>query len=86
MCGSDQRDFSQIKVHLTGTKVTSAEFNPGLGKVVKNQHHKKDLMKRMGVQEVGNDFGSSEKMQKHYEKRKKEERIANWKKDETGIE
>lgn len=43
-------------------------------------------MKRMGVQEVGNDFGSSEKMQKHYEKRKKEERIANWKKDETGIE
>lgn len=85
-CGSEDRDFEGLKTQFIGTKVNSAEYNPGLGCVVKNGHHKKDLMKIKGVQEIGNDFGSSDKMQDHYEKRKKEEIETNWKKDGLGID
>jgi hypothetical protein len=35
-------------------------------------------MKKKGVIEVGNDFGSGEKMQKNFEKKKKEEQEKRW--------
>lgn len=35
-------------------------------------------MKRKGVVEIGNDFGSGEKQQKHYEEKKKEEVERAW--------
>lgn len=38
-------------------------------------------MKQKGVVEVGNDFGSAPKMQKHFEEKKKEEREKIWEKD-----
>jgi hypothetical protein len=86
VCGPDQRDFSDYKVSFIGTKVMSPEYNPGLGTVVKNKWHKEELMKQKGVVEIGNDFGTGEKQQTHYETRKKEELEANWKKDGLDID
>lgn len=61
-----------------GTSVQNAEFNHGLGCVVKNKYHREELAKQRGFVEVGNDFGSGEKMQQHFEKRKQEEKEKIW--------
>jgi len=39
-----------------------AEYNPGLGCVVRNASHRKEVAKRLGVQEIGNDYSASDKM------------------------
>lgn len=78
VCGASDRDFSHCKFVFSGTAVTSAEYNPGLGKVVKSKYHKSEIMKQKGLIEIGNDFGSGEKMQTHYDTRKKEEREKRW--------
>lgn len=61
------RNFMPKHVYFSGAKVTHAEFNPGLGCVVKNEAHKQDILKRRGLVEVGNDFGSAEKMQNKFD-------------------
>lgn len=66
-CGSKATRQFTARVHIIGAQVTNAEYNPGLGCVVKNKAHKDDIMKRKGVVEVGNDYGSSEKLQKKFE-------------------
>ncbi len=43
------RDFCPQKIHLVNTKVTHAEFNPGLGCVVKNKKHMEEICKIKGV-------------------------------------
>ena len=80
-CGSDDRDLSKSKVTFSGTAVQNAEYNPGLGCVVKNKAHREELAKRKGLVEVGNDFGGGEKMQKHFDQKKREDREAKWAKD-----
>lgn len=65
---------------IIGAKVQNAEYNPGLGTVVKNNQHKKEICKQKEIFEVGNDYGSGEKMQKEFEKKKKTEKEARWKK------
>lgn len=72
------REFVPTKVYINGAKVTHAEFNPGLGAIVKNEHHKRELMKRKGVVEVGNDFGSGEKMQKEFDTARTTKREKEW--------
>lgn len=79
-CGSLDRDFSHCRPTFTGTAVVSAEFNPGLGAIVKNKYHKTEIMKRKGVVEVGNDFGGGEKMQKSFDKTRQEARDKAWEK------
>lgn len=79
VCGPSDRDFSNSKFTFIGTSVQSAEYNPGLGCIVKNKAHKENLLKAKGLHEVGNDFGTSEKMQTHFETKKKEERDRVWK-------
>lgn len=66
------RQFIPEVIHFNKTKVTHAEYNPGLGCVVKNEAHKRDIMKRKGVVEIGNDYGSGEKMQALSEKARQE--------------
>lgn len=78
--GDTKRDFAPIKLHLSKTKVQHAEYNPGLGTVVKNQRHKEDLCKRMGVEPIGNDYGSGEKMQKKFEADREAKRNLDWEK------
>lgn len=80
MCRSDHRYFGFCKFSFTGTAVTDAEYNPGLGTVVKNKYHKTEICKAKNLIEVGNDFNSGEKMQSHYETRKREERDKMWEK------
>lgn len=66
--------------HVIGASVENAEYNPGLGCVVKNKKHREEIAKRKGLVEVGNDFGSGSKMQKHYETQKKKELAEAWNK------
>lgn len=75
------RQFVPSKIHLSGTRVTHAEYNPALGCVVKNKHHKEDICKRKGVIEIGNDFKSGESMQKHYGQAREEKINKRWEKD-----
>lgn len=72
------RQFVPQKLHITGAKVTHPEFNPGLGCVVKNKYHKQELMKQKGVVEVGNDFGSGEKMNQHFDAIRAEKHRKSW--------
>lgn len=67
-----ERQFVPSKVYFSGTKVEHAEYNPALGAVTKNKEHRKELAKRKGLVEVGNDFKSGESMQQHFDKAREE--------------
>lgn len=79
-CGSSDRYFGFCSISFTGTAVVDAEYNPGLGQVVKNKYHKTEIMKQKSLVEVGNDFGSGEKMQTHFENTRHEAREKAWEK------
>lgn len=82
-CGEfAERKFVPSRLYLAGTSVEHAEYNPGLGQIVKNKQHKKEICKRMGVVEVGNDFRSSEGIHKHFDSERKAKRARLWEKDE----
>lgn len=73
VCGEfAERKFFPDRIHLSKTAVTHAEYNPGLGTVVKNARHKSDLLKEKGMVEVGNDYGSGDRMQESFEKARSE--------------
>lgn len=67
-----ERQFTPSRVHLSGTRVEHAEYNPGLGQVVKNKKHRQEVAKRKGLVEVGNDYKSGEKMQTQFDRARKE--------------
>lgn len=70
-CGElSTRQFVPSKIHLVGTQVTHAEYNPGLGCIVKSKAHKRDLMKAKGLEEVGN--ASVESIHKHFDTNREE--------------
>lgn len=84
------RRFLPARVFFTKTAVTHAEYNPGLGKVIQNQAHLKDVLAehhdKTGKQivEVGNDYGSGQKMTSTFNTertRRKEEEWNNLKVD-----
>lgn len=72
------REFVPTRVHLSKTAVQHAEYNPGLGRVVKNSQHRAELCKRMGVVEIGNDFKSPEKIHKQFDAERKQKREKKW--------
>jgi putative FmdB family regulatory protein len=49
------RAFAPKKIHLHGTSVQDAYFNVGLGKIVKNDAHARQIAKDKGFIEVGNE-------------------------------
>ena len=65
--------------HIIGASVTSPEYNPGLGCVVKNKAHKEDILKQRGLVEIGKDFKSPENQHKHFDKKREELREERWK-------
>lgn len=69
------------KPQLIGTKVQDAEYNPGLGVVTKNAYHRSEVAKRKNVIEVGNDYGSGEKLQTKFDKDRHEKREKRWSED-----
>lgn len=64
--------------YLTGTSVESAEFNPALGCVTKNSKHRAEIAKQKGLIEIGNDFGTAEKMQAKFDKDRAEKLKKTW--------
>ncbi len=66
------RQFVPKKLHIKGASVEHAEYNPGLGAVVKNKKHREELCKRNGVVEVGNDYKTSDTMQDTFDKSREE--------------
>lgn len=75
------RQFVPSKVYFSGTKVQNAEYNPGLGRVVKSKYHRTELAKRMGLVEVGNDYGGGDKMQKSFDTAREEKLKKRWEDD-----
>ncbi len=74
------RQFSP-HVHFIGTSVQSAEYNYGLGFVVKNKRHREELAKQKGLIEVGSDYGTSEKMQKSFDTERAHKFAKRWEDD-----
>lgn len=70
-CGEiSVRQFIPSRIHLVGTKVTHPEYNPGLGCVVHDKQHKRELMRARGLEEVGSE--PVESIHKHYDKAREE--------------
>jgi hypothetical protein len=53
-CGEEAKRI-YTPPHIYGTEVEDAEFNPGLGCIVKNKKHRAEIAKRKGLVEVGNE-------------------------------
>jgi putative FmdB family regulatory protein len=54
-CGRKARKLVSRPAGFIGEKVESAEYNPGLGCVTKSSSHRKEVAKRLGVEEIGNE-------------------------------
>ena len=78
-CGkiADRVKFSRT-TYLCNTSVENAEYNPGLGAVVKNKKHRAELAKQKGLVEVGNDYKSGEANQKHFDDKRSAKREKGW--------
>jgi len=76
------RQFIPQKIHLSGTKVEEAEFNPGLGCIVKNKNHRKELAKQKGLEEIGNE--KPETIHKHFDQRRSEKWERVWAEADKG--
>lgn len=74
-CGGQMaRIFSRCSFYHTGASVKDAYKCPALGQVIKSDQHRKELSRKLGVEEIGNE--KPETIHKHFdsiraEKRKK---------------
>lgn len=53
---------------ITGGRIEDAEYNPGLGQVTKSKRHREELAKRMGMEEIGNDFKTPDRIHEKFDK------------------
>lgn len=60
-----KRQFVPSRLHLSGTKVEHAEYNPGLGCVTKSKRHRAEIAKQKGLVELGNEKPDS--IHKHFD-------------------
>lgn len=82
-CGSiATREFVPSRVHFIGASVQHAEYNPGLGCIVKNKEHRKELCKQKGLEEVGSE--PVESIHKHFDKAREEARERAWEDADRG--
>ena len=80
-CSACQNPLTKLlncRVHFVGAKVEDAEYNVGLGAITKSSQHRKELAKRKGLEEIGNE--SPDKIKKHYAQEREQKRKANWEK------
>ncbi len=49
------RKFVPSRLYFSGTRVQEAEYNPGLGCIVKNKQQRAEICKQRGLIEVGNE-------------------------------
>lgn len=80
--GVSERIFIPRRIHLSGTAVEDAVYNPGLGCIVKNKQHLKQICKDRNLIEVGNE--APEKIHHHYDKARDEKREALWAEADKG--
>ena len=71
---------------VIGASVENAEYNPGLGKVVKNKKHREELCKKMGVVEIGNDYKTPDKIHEKHDQQRAERSEARYAKALKEIE
>lgn len=64
------------KVIFFGEKVENAEFNVGLGKVVKNKKHREELAKQLNLVEIGNENPNN--IHKTFDKDRKDKIKKSW--------
>jgi putative FmdB family regulatory protein len=76
--GQTVRHFAPRRVFFSGTSVQDAEYNPGLGCVVKNKEHRAEIAKQKGLVEVGNDYKSGEHMQAKFDQDRAERKKRIW--------
>jgi len=69
------------RTQIIGAKVQNAEYNPALGCVTKSAYHRAEVAKKKGLIEVGNDYGSGEKLQQKFETDRREKRERVWNED-----
>ncbi len=72
---SNERIFSK-NIQFIGTAVQHAEYNPGLGQIVKSSQHRKDICKEKGLIEVGSE--KKESMHKHFDDQRAEKKKKMW--------
>lgn len=73
-----ERKFVPSRVYFSKTSVEHAEYNPGLGCVVKNRQHREELAKQRGLVEIGNDYSSPEVIHKEMDTKREEIREARY--------
>jgi putative FmdB family regulatory protein len=76
------RQFVPQRIHLFGTAVESPEYNPGLGCIVNNKQHRKEIAKSKGLIELGSE--SADNIHKHYDKAREEKHEAAWEEASKG--
>lgn len=55
-CGEpSERKFVPSRIHIFGASVENAEYNHGLGQVVRNKKHRAEIAKQKGLIEIGNE-------------------------------
>jgi putative FmdB family regulatory protein len=79
---SCERVFIPRLIHLSGTKVQEAEYNPGLGCVVKNNTHLKEICRQRNIEPIGNE--KIETVHKHYDKSREEKLEKAWSEADKG--
>lgn len=70
---------------ITGTKVFTAEYYPALGKVIHNKKELNNEMARRDIVRVGNDWGTPDKMHKHFDQEREAKREKDWDKTVESI-
>lgn len=76
------REFVPCRLYFNGTKVEHAEYNPGLGMIVRNKEHRKEICKSKGLEELGNE--KVENLHRHFEKTREEKWEKGWEKITAG--
>lgn len=74
--------YSRCNFYSTGASVKDAYKCPALGQVIKSDYDRSEVAKRKGAVEIGNDFGTPDKLQTHFEKKVEEKRRKSWESDE----
>lgn len=75
-CGAQARRLWSSKIELHKTAVKDAEYYHSLGRVVKNDRERSELIKRYGLVEIGNE--RPDRARHHMEKDRKERIRKRW--------
>lgn len=76
------KEFAPRRVYFTGEKTIDAEYNPGLGCVVKSAQHRKEVAKALGVEEIGNEC--PDKVHKHFDQAREQKNLQAYEEADRG--